>query len=950
MIAFEKTKQKEQKNSGQLHETNLVIYGGGTNVVLADPNTVDVAVSAESNAAKSPTPTPTATPTPSPAPSKFGTPSPISSPNPYVITSGTTITTDPSVTTNGITDYGKIYRGPTDDGAFSQWAFGSTSAFDTALNIDTEFFTDPAHLPIAVFKFQALSLIGNPTIDTSNSGVTNLGLIGVDGITSGAPGGVLTFSGINLLALATVNGSINLTSDVSFQNLNILAIYARGAAPDLTLNSSLSNIGALKLAAEQSIQITNAGTLSVGGFDATTGGGNLVAQVGALSLDGEARFNAEVLPSATITNGANIILNVTNDLTNNSTTDLSRFRVTNEGHIGTGGNILVSIGGDYTSGDVEASIDNSNGGHIGTGANIILSTGGDLSANSLFVFLNNRNDGMIDSGGNVNVAIGGNLTTAGDVTIGTSARYDGSGGGTIGSDALVGLTANSVSAGGFFQSFISTNAGGSIAGNAQNVVAVSGDLSANGGILIATYDTGFLSVNPTTFIAGGTIGGNASVLLTAQDILTTSTASGTPGLDIMALEASIYTNGSGSIGGNADVVVQAQQNISAPGSSFFTVANGNFQGFGGGTIGGDALIDVGAVNFSTGPLSDDIYNYLGGRIGNNASINLALSGALSVQGDTLFRILNYGNSDGLEGGQIGENATISVAAASIQAASLLAEINNSQGGQIGGSASINVFASGAVVVTNDATFRIDGSDGATSAAVNFNGGNYNVGGTFLGFIDGNGTFTLNNATIAADTVKVGLFGSNGTLRIGGGNISANTLLHLYAPSSSGSGGIIDFVSNVTLNSSATAAVIAANTVTIENGVVVTIGASTSANVYTNVPNYSARSGGNNKTSGTFVGAVTTQPLGGQPPFDSPSTRVATRSTRTSAPVIHVTDSSQLSSLLDNATPGPNGKVRVSPVTRNRNAPVQGSTRAMAAELHRSVAAKARSGVLASRLQ
>jgi hypothetical protein len=305
----------------------------------------------------------------------------IASSNPYVITSGTTITTDPSITTNGVTDYGKIYRGSTDDGAFSQWAFGSTSAFDTALNIDTEFFTDPAHLPIAVFKFQGLSLIGNPTISTSNGGVTNLGLIGVDGITSDPPGGTLTFSGINLLALATVNGSINLTSDLSFQNLNTLAIYARGAASDLTLNSSLSNIGALKLAAERSIQITNAVTLSVGGFDATTGGGNLIAQVGALSLAGEARFNAEVLPSATITNGANIILNVTNDLRNNSTTDLSRFRVTNEGHIGTGGNILVSIGGDYTSGDVEASIDNSNGGHIGTGANIILSTGGDLSAN-----------------------------------------------------------------------------------------------------------------------------------------------------------------------------------------------------------------------------------------------------------------------------------------------------------------------------------------------------------------------------------------------------------------------------------------------------------------------------------------------------------------------------------------------------------------------------------------
>src|SRR5947207_9373165 len=113
LIAFERTRQNEQKNSGQLIETNLVIYGGGTNVVLADPNTVDVAVSAESNAAKSqaPTPTPTTTstpnltptPTPTPTPGKFGTPSPITSPIPYVITSGTTITKYPSITNNGDT-------------------------------------------------------------------------------------------------------------------------------------------------------------------------------------------------------------------------------------------------------------------------------------------------------------------------------------------------------------------------------------------------------------------------------------------------------------------------------------------------------------------------------------------------------------------------------------------------------------------------------------------------------------------------------------------------------------------------------------------------------------------------------------------------------------------------------------------------------------------------------
>src|SRR5207249_8112069 len=135
--------------------------GGGTNVVLADPNTVDVAVSAESNAAKSPTPTPTATPVPSPAPSKFGTPLPISSPNPYVITSGTVITTDPSITTNGVTDHGKIYRGRSIDGQISAWAFGSTSAFDTASGFDALIGDGSG----AAFKFTALQLNGDPTID-----------------------------------------------------------------------------------------------------------------------------------------------------------------------------------------------------------------------------------------------------------------------------------------------------------------------------------------------------------------------------------------------------------------------------------------------------------------------------------------------------------------------------------------------------------------------------------------------------------------------------------------------------------------------------------------------------------------------------------------------------------------------------------------------------------------
>ena len=314
------------------------------------------------------TPTPPVTPTPPPpTPSKFGTPSVISSPDPYLITNGTVITTDPSITTNGVTDYGKIYRGQTDDGAFSLWAFGSTSAFDTALRIDDIFFADPSHLPIAVFKFQSLSLTGDPTIDTSN-GSTKLALIGVDGITSGPPGGTLKFTGLDLLVLATVNGSINLTSDVSFQDLHELTMYARGAGSDLTINSPISNIGILGLVAEDSLHLTNPGTMSVGKLDAITGG-DLVLQIGgSLLLNGRMRLDAIVLPGASVASGVNLTLNVAGDYTNNSATESSRLAITNRDHIGGDANIAVSATNISTANDLDVQIVNQAAGRIGENA------------------------------------------------------------------------------------------------------------------------------------------------------------------------------------------------------------------------------------------------------------------------------------------------------------------------------------------------------------------------------------------------------------------------------------------------------------------------------------------------------------------------------------------------------------------------------------------------------
>ena len=106
----------------------------------------------------------------------------------------------------------------------------------------------------AAFKFTSLQLAGNPTISTAN-GEINLGLIAVNGITSGSPGGPLTFSGIRGLLLATQNGSIDLGSEISFSGLHDLTFYARGAGSDLTLSSAISGLNAIRRSLHREMSI-----------------------------------------------------------------------------------------------------------------------------------------------------------------------------------------------------------------------------------------------------------------------------------------------------------------------------------------------------------------------------------------------------------------------------------------------------------------------------------------------------------------------------------------------------------------------------------------------------------------------------------------------------------------------------------------------------------------------
>jgi hypothetical protein len=121
----------------------------------------------------------------------------------------------------------------------------------------------------------------------------------------------------------------------------------------------------------------------------------------------------------------------------------------------------------------------------------------------------------------------------------------------------------------------------------------------------------------------------------------------------------------------------------------------------------------------------------------------------------------------------------------------------------------------------------------------------------------------------ADVIKIGALGSNGVLTIGSGMLNADTTLKLYA---GGSNGTINFVADVTLNGNSTK-IIAANTINIFDDVTLTIHGTVPAKLYTNNPNFSSDSGGNDVHQGLIVSDVPHEihPFDANtPPFDDPT--------------------------------------------------------------------------------
>src|SRR4029077_17119705 len=293
---------------------------------------------------------------------------------------------------------------------------------------------------------------------------------------------------------------------IAFQDIPTLFFYARGMNGDLTLASPIIGTTDLSLYAGRNIRF-NAGTdLILGGqFSTRSAGGNIsVSESGNIAIGGSLVATSDVIADAA--NGGNIKFATGGSFSASDvvveTTVEPRVTLTK------GANITFDIGTSVTvngGGALTLYVLNNDGGHIGTGGNIFVTTGGDLTAGSIDALIDNHNGGTIDSSANLTFNIGGALTTTGDASFSIANSNVGSGGGMFSSDAAINVSAASISAGAALFAHI-FNIRGSIVGSADINFNLTGDLTTSGGV-------GFVIDN-----LSGTIGSNAMISVSAANV------------------------------------------------------------------------------------------------------------------------------------------------------------------------------------------------------------------------------------------------------------------------------------------------------------------------------------------------------------------------------------------------------------------------------------------------
>jgi hypothetical protein len=642
--------------------------------------------------------------------------------------------------------------------------------------------------------------------------------------------------------------------------------------------SLLSSAGGLNTGGNVTVQ--SGGTMTVAGntnlqTETLTGdhgtGSNITITAGGLITVSDLFASVAIGAGRTLNNGGVINLTGTGSYTATLAGGGLNLQVLNSspGIIGTGGNILLGIEGNLTTGNAGALnlvINNSNGGQIQTGGNITSTIGASLTANSVNVQIDNRSNGFIGNGAGITFALGGPFTTKGNSSFEILNSMQGTPGGTIGSDAFIKITFADTTIGNDLNAFID-NSDGAIGGVGGTVtLQVNGKLAVSGridvfGTLTSTGSITAGQLSATNVNAPGIdVGGGGITQFTFPNEL-----NGIPILHTITTNALTSTGGINFNGQDTGPFNGGQLTINVPSLTFGLTAADNIQG----------PVTFNGGNSSTNPIP----------AGSGGAFNVNATGAITVsspiQATTgLQADASEPSGDGgtvnlnSTGGTISVNSPVTVSSADASTAPPAPRRKSRSGGNINlksdapTGVAINVTNTGQLLSLLDAAapgpggkitilatgassrLQITGDPGSAGKpppdTIRADRGSIDIRHTGAA-----GVIFMTDANISADIVKVGALGANGSLTIGGGRINADTILKLYAVGSNGS---VTFVSNVLLSGNSMK-IIAGNSVTINPNVVVAVGGGQPAEVYVldpNKANYSNFNGGNNTTNGVFI--------------------------------------------------------------------------------------------------
>jgi len=339
LIEKEIDQQSHDKSKNNLVDTNLVILGHGTDVLLGSDDliaTLDTRRNADDSilamVTKSPTPipeptaivtpnptatasptlspdptatptvtaTPSATASPTADPTPFPTPDPSATPDPTPITTfdplppvNVAVVLDDKKTieflqprvTGGVDLPGSFYKGATLDGSASYFLFGNTTTYDAEHGFDSRFGTNYEQtFPIggvAVIRFDSISFAKAPKLLLDGATI-DLALVGDTGIAepTGTGDYTMDLGKLASFTLATNNGSITFDHaefKASSSTFKFLQFYQRGAG-SFTYNRNI-NIP------QASLYIDSEGDLTLGNKS------NLTAARGAFNADGTISLN-----------------------------------------------------------------------------------------------------------------------------------------------------------------------------------------------------------------------------------------------------------------------------------------------------------------------------------------------------------------------------------------------------------------------------------------------------------------------------------------------------------------------------------------------------------------------------------------------------------------------------------------------------------------------------------